>query len=193
MYFVLLPTSFFFHWHLSGWIFIVSIFFIRPEMKLGGALPLFPVSLPLTLSALFSSSLSFQCDLLLTTNYQKKKNETYFGISGRIARNAWKTVGINDASFLSLAKHAARGGEGRLVVIFFYYALVVAAVLVTRSLEIPSSVCRQDYWATDLNLRQIFICPLARLSLDIIEPLHSSRTRLENLHLVFVVHCTQLK
>ena len=103
-------------------------------------------------------------------------------------------MGINDASFLSLAKHAARGGEERLVVIFFfYYALVVAAVLVTRSLEIPSSVCRQDYWATDLNLRQIFICPLAPLSLDIIEPLHSSRTRLENLHLVFVVHCTQLK
>ena len=28
-------------------------------------------------------------------------------------------MGINDASFLSLAKHAARGGEGRLVVIFF--------------------------------------------------------------------------
>ena len=53
----------------------MSIFFIRPEMKLGGALPLFPVSLPLTLSALFSSSLSFQCDLLLTTNYQKKKTK----------------------------------------------------------------------------------------------------------------------
>ena len=87
-------------------------------MKLGGALPLFPVSLPLTLSALFSSSLSFRCDLLLTTNYQKK-NGKYFGISGRIARNAWKTVGINDASFLSLAKHAARDGEERLVVIFF--------------------------------------------------------------------------
>ena len=89
-------------------------------MKLGGALPLFPVSLPLTLSALFSSSLSFRCDLLLTTNYQKKKRKNILEYPvGRIARNAWKTVGINDASFLSLAKHAARDGEGRLVVIFF--------------------------------------------------------------------------